>query len=264
MIIPFFMLVNKVEICFHGMSRSGNHAVLDWLKSMYPGKVDYWNNVAELPVKLWFQKKSLLIRSHENRSLAEIFNHPLEQRHDLYFGKSGKRLNVLLLRDPFNLFASRLQQVKNQGLEESNGFILGHPKYKYSAHKPEQFVSIWKEHAREYLDMTSYLGSHKVTINYNKWFLDTGYRQKIAEALELPYSDQNINRVVGAEINQAGAGSSFDKFAYAGKATEMKVLERWKKMKDNPYYCTLFQDPEIWELSTKIFGELSETECLRV
>lgn len=262
MLVPFFFPVNDIEICFHGMARSGNHAVLDWIASMYPGKVDFWNNVATLPFKLWFRKKSFLLRSHENRSLAEIFSSSLEQYHDLYFGKTRKRFNVLLVRDPFNLFASRLQQVINQGFDLStHGFLMGNPKYKYSAHEPHRFIEIWKEHAREYLGTTSYLPDRKVTIDYNRWVVDRNYRQQIAASLELPYSEDTISRVVGR--NEAGAGSSFDGYDCSGEAAKMRVFERWKKMADNENYRLLFSDSEIWTLSDRIFGSIAGTECLR-
>ncbi len=261
MIVPFFFTINQVEICFHGMARSGNHAVIDWITSMCPAKVDYWNNVAEIPQKYFFQQKSFLLRSHENRSLSDICNSDLETNHDLYFGKSKKRFNVLLIRDPFNLFASRLKQVLNQDFDQSKyGFLMGHPTYKYGASKPEEYVGIWKEHAREYLGMTSYFGEDKITINYSQWFSDKDYRQKIAESLELDYKEKSLDKVVGE--TGAGGGSSFDMYEYSGKAKNMKVLERWKNMVDNPDYCSLFNDAEVWELSEKIFGVIPETENL--
>jgi hypothetical protein len=236
--------------------------LIDWIISMYPYKVDFWNNVTRCPKKLVFRKKSLLIRSHENRSLLEMSTNELEKRHDLHFGRSKKRFDVLLIRDPFNLFASRLQQQLNQGFNQSTEqFIMGHPKYKYGAHKPEQFVEIWKEHSKEYLGLSSYLTNNKVTINYNRWFIDQNYRREIAEALELNYKEDSLNNVLGKD--KAGGGSSFDFYDYVDKASQMKVLERWKKMSDNENYRSLFKDREVWTLSYQIFGEISETECLR-
>lgn len=261
MICPFFLTVNDTEICFHGMARSGNHAVIDWITSMYSHKVDYWNNVAKVPKKYFYKRKSVLLRSHENRSLAEIFTSDLEKSHDLYFGKTKKRFNILLIRDPFNLFASRLKQVMNQNFDRSKyGFLMGHPRYKYGASKPEEYVAIWKEHGKEYLGTTSYLGENKITINYNQWFLDTNYRKQIANSLGLEYKEESLNQVVGK--TRAGGGSSFDKYEYSGKANQMKVLERWKNMVDNPDYRSLFRDPEVWKLSEQIFGNIPDTELL--
>ncbi len=261
MIVPFFFPVNNIEICFHGMARSGNHAVINWILSMYPGTTHFWNAATNVPKKYFFRQKPFLLRSHENRSLAEIFDSDLEKLHDLYMGKSSKRYNVLLIRDPFNLFSSRLKQVLDQNFDQSkHGFIMGHPTYIYGASKPEEYVSIWKEHAKEYLGLTSYLGDDKITINYNQWFLDSSYREKTATLLGLSYNEESINKVVGE--NEPGAGSSFDKYQYNGQAKEMKVLERWTNMIDNSNYCSLFADREVWELSEQIFGLIPGTDAL--
>lgn len=255
MIVPFFSLVNRKDISFHGMARSGNHAVIDWIKSMHPEKTDHWNTVDDIPMKFVFRQKSLLIHSYENRSLKEVYQGSLEKFHDLYFGRSGQRFNLLLLRDPFNLFASRLKQVRLQGYED---FIMGHPQYKYGAHQPQAFVNIWKEHAREYLGLTHYLPEKKVCINYNQWFLSQSYRQKIATQLDMEYTEATLNQVVGQ--NEPGAGSSFDGYEYTGKASRMKVLERWREFVDDDNYRSLFQDSELWDLSAQIFENLPTKE----
>ncbi|MGK7886785.1 MAG: hypothetical protein AB4057_19425 [Crocosphaera sp.] len=261
MIVPFFFPVNNIEICFHGMARSGNHAVIDWILSMYPGETHFWNSTSKVPKKYFFKQKEFLLRSHENRSLVEIFETDLEKQHDLYIGKSKQRYNVLLIRDPFNLFASRLKQVLNQNFDQSKyDFIMGHPRYKYAASKPEEYVGIWKEHAKEYLGITSYLGDKKITINYNQWFSNSTYREKTAALLGLNDNEENLNKVVGEQ--EPGAGSSFDQYEYNGQAKQMKVLERWKNMIDNPNYCSLFADREVWELSEQIFGLIPGTKAL--
>ncbi|MDC0834928.1 hypothetical protein POG22_18245 [Geitlerinema sp. CS-897] len=260
-IVPFFLIVNEIEICFHGMARSGNHAAIDWIIGMSPHPVDYWNNVANCPKKIFFRKKQILLRSHENRSLSEMSQNFLEKEHDNYFGKSRKRFNVLLLRDPFNLFASRLKQVWNQGLDElKTGFVMGHPSYQYGQSTPSEFVKVWKEHAREFLGITSYLSQPKVLINYNRWVTDRDYRIKIASDLELSYQEETLQKVVGKEGK--GTGSSFDRFEFAKKASKMKVFERWKAMQNNANYRSLFEDTEVWDLSQQIFGEIAGTEVL--
>lgn len=97
--------------------------------------------------------------------------------------------------------------------------------------------------------------------NYNQWFLDQDYRQKIAHSLGLKYSEESLTRVVGQ--TDAGAGSSFDKYKFFGQANQMRVLERWKNMADNSNYRSLFLDPEVWTLSEQIFGYIPNTEVLR-
>lgn len=57
MLVPFFFPVNDVELCLHGMSRSGNHAVIEWIQSMYSDPVDFWNNANNPPRKLIFHSE---------------------------------------------------------------------------------------------------------------------------------------------------------------------------------------------------------------
>jgi hypothetical protein len=263
MLVPFFFTVNDIEICFHGMARSGNHAIMEWIMSMYPHKVDLWNCVGNIPQKFFFRQKSVLIHSYENRSLVEVFQSDLEKNHNRYFGKSRKRYDIILIRDPFNLFASRLQQVRNQKLEKSeNDFYMGNPKYVYGACTPEQYVAIWKEHAKEYLNITSYMNHNKISISYNQWFTDRQYREKIADRLNVEYREDSLKKLAG-EGKRAGTASSFDARHYDDRTQEMKTLERWTRMLEDPKYRSLFSDPEVWSLSEQIFGHLPGTERLR-
>ena len=72
------------------------------------------------------------------------------------------RYDVLLLRDTFNLIASRLKKgflsVKTKGMS---------------------LTDMWIEYAKEFLEETSYLSNNKVIINYNLWFSDISYRREI-------------------------------------------------------------------------------------
>ena len=72
------------------------------------------------------------------------------------------------------------------------------------------------------------------------------------------YQETSLENVVGAK--KAGAGSSFDKYEYSGKASEMKALERWKNMLDNHTYQSLLKDDEIWTLSKQVFGDIPGTD----
>ena len=61
-------------------------------------------------------------------------------------------LDVLILRDPSNLFASR----KKSGFYEERE-RAGHN------------LVIWKQHARVFAGERSYLAQPTVTINHNRW-----------------------------------------------------------------------------------------------
>ena len=57
-------------------------------------------------------------------------------------------------------------------------------------------------------------------------------------------------------------GDSFDNLTFDGRATQMKVLERWRQVADEPLYRSLVADPELIELSTTIFGIMPDIEQL--
>lgn len=143
--------------------------------------------------------------------------------------------NVLVLRDPFNLFASRWRASRTTGLGLRS---LG------------QTVVLWKSYAREYLGMTNSL-PRRISINYNQWFIDKEYRKTISEAVGLPFSDAGLQ-----VVPDAGRGSSFDRFSYDGKAQEMAVLDRWRRYAKYRSFRRYFQDEELVWLTRLCFGDM--------
>ncbi len=53
---------------------------------------------------------SLLLQSYEDSSLGHAFSRDLEAHHDGWLGRSRRRISLIVSRNPFNLFASRLRQ----------------------------------------------------------------------------------------------------------------------------------------------------------
>jgi len=253
-------ITNTTEIRVIGLQRSGNHPIINWIGSQYPKKKVYLLNNIE-PYKNPFKslhrtiifhnlhlnkknelkkpsKKDCLIYSYEDIPLEQISSTLSEKNHDKWLGKSSKRYDVLILRDPFNLFASRLQrELDNVGnkinISTDKGFL----------------IELWKQYAKEYLGLTNYLKNKKIIINYNRWFLDKNYRKHIANALDIPFTDKGFN-----EVLEVGNGSSFDGLKYHLKTHKMNVLKRWKKFHNNKKYKSLFKDLELIKLSNKIFG----------
>ncbi|MEM0979381.1 MAG: hypothetical protein AAGH78_03810 [Cyanobacteria bacterium P01_H01_bin.58] len=251
-------VINQKEIRFIGLRRSGNHAVLHWIRAQEPN-AKFLNNVSvetspfrhyhlHFPHKgfhdeAWgtFTPKDCFIYSYEDHSLAEIVNSKTEKRHDLYIGKTQNRYDVLVLRDPFNLLASRLRKgyldVKTEGIT---------------------LVEMWIEHAKEYVGETSYLTNKEVTINYNQWFLDKDYRQEIAAALDIKFSDSGLDYV-----SSYGGGSSFDEQGLSGNAQTMNVTNRWQSFANDERFLALIRNEELLHYSDKIFGVLSGTDLIR-
>src|SRR5690606_4426439 len=116
-------------------SRSGSHAIINWILSQWQGRYCYlncaepgtnpfstarpleghssWRANYELDFEAEragrFSQKSLLIYNYEDTFLGPLTRPEFEARHDEYVGRSARRLDVLVLRDPFNLFASRIK-----------------------------------------------------------------------------------------------------------------------------------------------------------
>lgn len=265
------VFVNKVEIRAVNLGRSGSHAVINWIIRLSSGKVCFLNSAepSKNPFLLHAGKdlegideknfykskngeianKDLLIYSYEENELPEIFNDEYERNHDKFVGKSGKRHDILILRDPFNFFASRIK-LEEYGIRSMSIHVVDEKSKKF-------MIKFWKRYAKEYLGYTNYLKHNKVVISYNKWFTDENYKKSLAKKLGLKYK-----YLEDKYVSKYGPGSSFDRRKFDGQAGKMKVLERWKAFKDFPFYRSIFEDKELIELSEKIFGRIKGTEIL--
>lgn len=251
--------MNRYEVRIVGMSRSGNHAVINWILSQANGRtcflnccepgcnpfetarplddgrrivVDYRPFDAAAERRGEHSRKDLLVHSYEDCFLGGVASNLFEQRHDDWLGPSLERIDVLILRDPYNLFASRIR-----------GGI--------GAVSDRVAVRIWKQHAREFLGIRRYLGPRRVAVNYNRWADEKQYRRRIATDLHLEFTDAGRQHVPAT-----GNGSSFDGVRYDGRADAMPTLDRWRHFKGNARYAALF-DEEMRELSQRIFGDLA-------
>ncbi|MEO1683059.1 MAG: hypothetical protein AAFS06_07335 [Cyanobacteria bacterium J06631_12] len=260
--------INQKELQVIGMRRTGNHAVLNWIQQQQPGEVTLLNNVAagrnpyrykadnlrryhpehekmaavyEAQAKGALRQRDCLIYSYEDWSLQQITAPRFERNRALYLGKSEKPFDVLLLRDPFNLFASRLKQ-----------------KFTQTKAPNLSMVALWVEYAKEFVGESQYLKRNRICVNYNRWFADEDYRRELADRLDIPFTDAGIDKVTSF-----GGGSSFDGTGLSGKARAMDVTSRWQTFADDPVYRQLFENEAVWDYSAQIFGELPGTACLR-
>ncbi|ASC70720.1 hypothetical protein XM38_016650 [Halomicronema hongdechloris C2206] len=248
--------INERLIQFCGIQRSGNHAVINWiiaqqsLKTCFINGVnprhnpwfnnwgiayhnyDYWPRERDRTGAL--VSKQLLLCSYENQPLNHVFDPSF--RLQRYVGGSRRRDSVLLLRDPYNTFAS--------------WFKAGWP-------LSEDTIYLWKQYAREYLGLSQQTPPGTVMIAFNQWFTQADYRQRLADALDLPFTDHGLDR-----ITHHGGGSSFEQQVLQGKASHMKVLERFKGFLDHPDFIQIFRDPDLIDLSEQIFGPIPGTEML--
>ncbi|MEM9484485.1 MAG: hypothetical protein AAGA83_12420 [Cyanobacteria bacterium P01_F01_bin.116] len=266
-------IINQNEIRIFGLRRSGNHAVTNWLIKQMQGELFYINDVGanENPYREKYEallrsgclkgrhklkreargaftKKEYLIYSYEDYALKKVTNAAFERKHDLYFGKSVRKYDLLIFRDPFNMIASRLK-----GSEFQNGYFLS------TRSKRIQPEELWLTYAREWLGETNYLKNHKILVSYNQWVTDVNYRKELSASLGLEFSDAGFHEVQGF-----GGGSSFDGQSRHGEASQMNVLGRWRNFADNEVYInTLNNNNQLWSYSEKIFGHIPGTEQLK-
>ncbi len=276
-------IVNDLEIRVAGLRRSGNHAIINWIGKQCDGNrvfincvkpnenpyrneyesqrylerdkrdkkhwgyggVDWWKKEKEGD----FSKKQILIYSYEDQELERIFSASYEKKHDLYVGKSKRRIDLIIIRDPFNLFSSRLHTKPRK--DGRNFSMLQVYSKKYSL--PE----LWLEYAKECLNETSHAKAEKIFVNYNDWKSSIDYRKELAERIGIKFSDKGLN-----DVSVSGRGSSFDGTKFSGNAEQMDVMNRWKHSVDDEHYKKLFANEEIIVYSRKIFGHIEGTEAL--
>jgi len=183
------------------------------------------------------QRKSCYAFNIEERHVKQIRGVLAETEKIWRYGTSGRIIEILVLRDPFNLFASRL---KARWSQPKGG--------RYSQWLDNRAVKMWKSYAQEFLGITTFYPS-AIKIKYNDWFTSQEYRQDISRQLGLPFTDEGL-----LLVTDDGQGSSFDGVNYNGRANQMQVLDRWKSCMGNKAYLRVFQDEELMSLAGKIFG----------
>lgn len=274
-ILPFKELEYDISI-FH-LKRTGSHGIINWIfqqldndNTLFINSVGKFidgigNSTNDLynldndKIKKFHLKDnySNLIDDEKIRNIIYSFEeqHSFSEKnlkkipfltnegslHENKIGSADKKINILILRDPYNCYSSRLSK---GGLSSRY-----HPIYGYYA-----FKKMWLFHAKEFLDITNYFNIKdrlKICISYNKWFCDKEYRRKISKKIGFEFTDKGIN-----QVRKFGGGSSFNQTDFDKKAQKMDVLERWRKNKNHPLFKKLLKDKEIHYYSEKIFGKV--------
>jgi len=250
----------KNKFIVHGLKRSGNHAIINWLKSHED--FYFFNNIIPIGEILsgkkklrepenfndWFRRKalpkhlplaSLLMRPIiSKRSLiVSIEDHPADIRP--FLDLPSDFFNILILRDPYNLFSSRIRKASG----------INHPAYpnQLGPHM-DRVLNLWKSHAREYLGQTDTL-TNKVCIYYNEWFTNREYRKNISKNLNLKFTDDGYSMV-----STTGGGSSFDSTNFDGNNNQMNVLDRKSDLspKERELWEATIDDSELHSLALQV------------
>ncbi|NND61313.1 MAG: hypothetical protein HKN49_13730 [Gammaproteobacteria bacterium] len=179
-------------------------------------------------IRAWGPKEALIL-SYEDRLPDDPNFSRFEANHDERVGKSETRRRVLILRDPYNLFASLLEAPfpRDTTLWDD--------------------AETWKRYARLFRDAPADL----LCISFNEWFQSMECRQRLAKELDFE-TDGAPHR----EVHPLGGGSSFDERRFHGRADEMRILERWKAYREDSRWQKVASDEEIVALSEEIFPDV--------
>lgn len=147
--------------------------------------------------------------------------------------------NILLVRDPANLFASRLAGLAPdrglsvpEGVEERERMLFAVATSK--AIKLQ--VDKYKNHYGEFSEATNFL-RNKICVGYNRWVTDECYRKELIEKrLGLKFSDSKY---------KTRAGSSFGK----SPSSAEDYFDRWKAFWDHPVYSQIREDESLMDIS---------------
>jgi hypothetical protein len=245
---------------FHGMRRSGNHVVLNWSRlatiAFFMNDILREEQVVKLlgdPVKpkgfwRWFlrlcaRKRMRQPLRQDGRKLftdglcVSLEDWPIE---DPIFDPWPRNIqHVLLIRDPLNMFASRIRRY--DAMHTAFSRERAHVYF-------ENSIALWKSHAREFLGDTDHLPGH-VGIYYDRWVSDPGYRAAIAMQLGVA-ADEAALGIVPPQ----GGGSSFEGMAPLGKDAVARRLTRHSQLRDDERqrFARITEDPELQALRVRV------------
>lgn len=228
--------------------RSGHHAIIHWLLCHFDGPVLFRNNVCgaehlvyrNIPEGFETADADPAHRQPKQGYAFNLEDFPmpeaaalLEQRRDhLAWGTSARIVRLLVVRDLPNFIASRLK---------ADGVTI--PTFPW-----EDWSGLWASHARELAGITRTIPD-LIGVSYDAWAVDEGYRRSLSERLGLAFTDAGRDFVP-----RIGAGSSFDGRRYDGRGREMAVLSRYREYLDDPEFRAFTADPELCDLSARLFG----------
>ena len=255
------------EIHVAGIQRTGQHAVTSWLvghfedvcfKNSMSQRGERDSKAGSLKPPWWYFKPSEREQWIEDANpniqqgmdaimlgteftLPGIGVNPLmpQQRDELAKLSSCDKLSersdcVVILRNPYNHYASVLNWNRNKRLRS-----------------PQGFSNVWIALAKEAGGETDYLSNEYLPITherifllYDRWFESQEYRQGISERLGLKFNDRRINTVMRIGVSRQ-YGSSFDGMQYQKSGQKMDVLNRWKQVEDDDRFQELLRNDEL-------------------
>lgn len=233
------------------MSRSGHHAIINWIQCQFKGKSIHYNHC----FKGWGSKKlipmhgaggareivmpgkgSLKIYSIEDLDPFDYQKHDFDSFPEL---RDSEVTYMWIIRDPYNWLASSLSK---------NG-----PGAKPDKHMTNELgytgtrIELYMKQIQEFKGETTHIPHEIMDVSYNDWVISKLYRRDLAKTLDLPFTDAGLN-----EVSKFGGGSTFDGMGFQGRAQQMKVINRWETWSDSQRFLDCLT-PELIEFSEDYF-----------
>lgn len=229
-----------------GMRRSGNHLAINWILQQTDGSSVFYNNIRHdtYPYAVGMREfrfrargaRPRIVLSYEDLTTDAIDGGPLPAflAHRAQEHKAKVRFG-LILRDPYNLFASRIRKW---------------PQHFKSDRDISDQVNLWLAHVALAEEPRAVFGPDPVVpILYNKLVVDPCYRDSLAESLNSLKGDAGLD-----DVPVYGHGSSFDGYETQGKTVQAGVFERWKSSLDDPRFRRVIADKRLQEAAERVFG----------
>jgi hypothetical protein len=248
-----------------GLRRSGNHAVINWLTRNAPGRSIFFNNckAGENPFKahngIEIDGQHVRRAGAKAKRLARKVGHgatvffsyenvmPHEDRKKpINPGVEDDDIthDVIIARDFLNWAASLVKKLQ------------GNDRY-----KPHQrLASILRvvDVYAQMLDLVLSPKERRAVVRYGDWHNSATYRATVLDQIGFVPRDDSTS-----EVQAYGSGSSFQ--PDATDAAQLRPLDRWQQMKDDPEYRTLLwlvsRDDTLVEKLHRVFPD--NTDALR-
>jgi len=227
------------KIINFGMMRGGQHAYILWIiNNQLDNSVLYYNNIRDitnLDDRL-ISKSDIRIKDISSKLVNNFSdNHRIEiysfESHLLNYDKikkieieldSTKNYYSVIIRNPYNNFASLLKYIENGGDSKYIKFLVDNE---------DEFINIW-------LSLAYFIFKNKcVSILFEKFISDKNYRLKISKLLNLQITNNTLLQ------SNFGGGSSFNNKNYN---------ERYIIYKKNLKMIKLLNNNHIKEVWLKI------------
>jgi hypothetical protein len=229
------LIAHPEQFHLYHLRRSGGHGVIDWLLKHQPGNKVHYNQAIPLcPGSFQVAEEQIVrIPGARDKPLFELISFEDLPLNFVANKVHPSRHAVLMLRDPFNTFASRMRTIENHRAHDVRGFA-----------KVNRIVpALWKQYAHEFLHPRHL--PHAVRLNFNAWYASVSYRRQISEQLGWAFTDDGFASTAGWRFS---CGSSFGD----RDPKSLDLLNRWQAYRDHAEFLA-YCDDEIRQLSLEIF-----------